>query len=196
MQARDELHRLKGKRTIMSAVTITPELIASVLSSRGENRKPRAMSDEVVRQIRALDAAGLKNGEIAKLLGLPPQYVSHVRRGRAYRDVVGFSDIAQRVIDEVNAEAYAAESEAPVVETDDEGYLVEGADAPTDAENEQAVADMDAGDESAGALDALAAPVMEDAPMVEEMLVLTEEALVAESGIAAKAPRSRRGRTA
>ena len=68
-------------------VEITPELIASVLAERAANTKTRKLSNDEVRQIRTLEDAGLKNGEIAKLLSLPPQYVSHVRLGKAYRDV-------------------------------------------------------------------------------------------------------------
>ena len=68
-------------------IEITPELIASVLAERATTTKVRKLSGDEVRQIRELDGAGLKNGEIAKLLSLPPQYVSHVRLGKAYRDV-------------------------------------------------------------------------------------------------------------
>jgi len=69
-------------------IEVTAELIASVLAERATSAtKVRKLSHEEVRQIRELDAAGLKNGEIAKLLSLPPQYISHVRLGKAYRDV-------------------------------------------------------------------------------------------------------------
>ena len=89
------LHNRKGKQTAMAAITITPELIAETLAARAANTKTRKVSDEEVRLIRTLDANGLKNGEIAKLVGLPPQYVSHIRRGKSYKDVIGQASIVE-----------------------------------------------------------------------------------------------------
>jgi len=68
-------------------INITDEMIQEVLNSRNTTTKVRKLSEEEVRQIRQLDDKGLKNGEIAKLLSLPPQYVSHVRLHKSYKDV-------------------------------------------------------------------------------------------------------------
>jgi len=78
------LHKRKVKTLI---VEITQELIDEVLNNRNTTTKVRKLSNDEVRQIRELDDKGLKNGEIAKLLQLPPQYVSHVRLGKSYKDV-------------------------------------------------------------------------------------------------------------